>query len=384
MLTEEGFWLQEHHEFNRGLSEKIQGIYYFHKKAYEGELQTKGRKRGWFRGAQALLPQGEGSSVSPQLSAYGSPPRKTQFSQFKRLATLRDGSIREMMSGRDIFSGRQIPSIRDMTGGPMMRPAAGGSPVSPDWMSIGEVSVSRIAMVGEAGEPAGTVDSKESLDLKIQKLLKQTTERISSVTESFTEQKSLLIRVSSKIENLQQRCLDLMQNSKTKVPNTGNLELNSLGVLKADPDLPQTAIPEKSAEIKRAAPIYLTDKILLFEEPKVTLPEKFLSATQNSPVSREPSTPIGKLSSTVTPSCQKEPKSGNWIVLCDGSPIMLSSSSPHGKKSALIQQRVEHTLQHKQHRSMRPESRNNMLPPLHERMTEQELDLELGDADSGK
>lgn len=265
-----------------------------------------------------------------------------------------------------------------------MRAAAVGSPVAPDWMSIGEVSVSRVTMVGEAAEHGEVTDSKESLDLKIQKLLKQTTERMSYVTESFTEDKSLLIRVSSKIENLQKRCRDLMQKLKAQVLKTGSLEANSLGVLKADPDLPQTAIPEKSAELTKPAPIYLTDKILLFEEPKVTLPEKFLSATQNSPVSREPSTPIGKLSSTITPSCQKEPKSGNWIVLCDGSPIMLSSSSPYGKKSALIQQRVEHTLQHKQHRSMRPESRNNMLPPLHERMTEQELDLELGDAESGK
>lgn len=397
-MTKDGFWAQEHHEFSRGVSEKIQGIYFFHKKVYENSMVWKSRRKGWFRSAQPCLHLQEGSSFSPPMSTNWSPARQKGFSQFRRLATFREESnreissfkfiqnrrdvtsFREIISRKDIISRRKFLSRGDITGTPATYPAAGDSPAQQEWMSVGEGSMSRIALVGEDKEDSVIPETEESLDLKIQTLLNRISEKTFSVTDSLIEEKTLLTRVSTKIEMLQDQCLKMIQKSKTKVLKSGSNKEKSGDEIKADVEMPKTTIPEESPDFRKPAPTYLTDKILLFEEPNLGIPDKFLSATQITPCSAEGSTPIGKLSS-VTQSCQKEAKSGNWIVLCDGSPIMLSST-PNSNKNALIWQRIGRNALQKQHKSLRPDSRTDTFPPLHERPTDQQPDAEQSPAES--
>lgn len=329
MLRENSFWDIEFHDYNKSLGEKINGLYYFHKKKYEALMRAKAAKRGWFKTIWELLPSGGLGKRSENLA---------------EASLANANSIPKAPFGDDGISAIMGP----------------GSPVK---------SIDNSPKLEFRFRPDYDAESK-FLTAKISAQIAEAELKIKRLNSGLQHELASILSSTSKLGSMKDQCLKLRDHTQA-APHTKN---NRLAV--KEPSLSERA--PSAALFSRVTTLGAADNTDFFKDMTCKTAEGKHMQTQRVEELEGHNTPSKRLSSMKMNSFQIEDGTRRWIVLCEGRPILLSSTQVSGTTRKVVS-KVRASLQtdaeskHRQNLEVNKETS----PPLLDRGEDSEAEQDL-------
>lgn len=287
MLRENSFWDIEFHDYNKSLGEKINGLYYFHKKKYEALMKVKATKRGWFKSIWELLPSGGLGKKSENMV---------------EASLANTNNIPKAPSGDDGISAIMGPGspVRSIDNSPKLK-----FRYRPDLDAESKLLTAKIsAQIAEA-------------ELKIKRLSSGCQQELASILSS-----------TSKLESMKDQCLKLRDHTLAiQRPKNNRLAVK-------DPSLSERA--PSAALFSRVTTVGAADNTDLFKDLTSKTAEDKKMQTQRVEELSGHNTPSKRLSSMNMNSFRIEDGTRRWIVLCEGRPILLSSTQVSGTTRKVV------------------------------------------------
>lgn len=337
ILLDIDFWDAEHHEFNKALSEKVNGLYYFNKKKYETHMKSRALKTGWFKRTLNILPQESLKKTSEILS----PESPVAWSSLQKISFAEDRFAKALQ---------------------MESPKQEALAKSPQTSKVVEA------------ELRSETDEARLLDQNFARLIEDTQKKIEQINQTYTQDTEALKRTVSKVDKLRDMCSKLIEISKQQQKHMiSQNHRTKRGGGRSNPVLVIHQVPSTGESGNQAKVEPTADNSTTYQLNRTTHGDKNMIETHRD----TPSTPNHRLSNTTAHSTHQGDSQARWIVMCQGTPIILSSSPTPTNKARVSQ--VKDFLRTKQEDSLkrhrlRPNSFECESPPLVQRDLPQDDD----------